>query len=309
MAGLVLLLPPRAVLAGAMRLPALERMVARGRRTAPDPDAAHPCLARLFDLGAAPWPLAPVAREHDCADAGDATWLRADPAHLRADIAGAHLLAVGELGLSTEEARALAATLAPLFGDHGAALSVPHPERWYLRLPAGAPLPRFSPPWRALGDDLRAHEPEGPMAARWVRLRAECEVLLHAHPVNARRAADGRPPVNGIWFWGAGRRPARVIARVDAVASEDPLLVALARAAGVAVSRSAAAPGANRLLVDLRALRDAATLEAQWTQPAWRALRRGRVARLEVLFADGEGYDLGTAAAWAGWLRPHPLEG
>jgi hypothetical protein len=309
MAGLVLLLPRRAVLAGATRTPALERILARGRRTAPDPAAPHPCLSRLFDLAASPWPLAPLAREHDAGDAGDAAWLRADPAHLRADIAGARLLAVGEFGLSIEEARALAAILAPLFGDHGAELSVPHPDRWYLRLPSGVPLPRFSPPWHALGDDPRAHEPAGAHSARWVRLRAECEVLLHAHPVNARRAAAGRPPVNGIWFWGAGTRPARVVARVDAVASEDPLLAALARAAGVPSSRSPDAPGAMRPLVDLRALRDPAMLEAQWIAPAWRALRRGRVARLEVLFADGEAFELGTAAAWAGWKRPRALGG
>lgn len=307
MAGLVLLLPRRAALAGATRMPALERVVARGRRTAADPEAAHPWLGCLFDLGAAPWPLAPLARDHDAGDAGADAWLRADPAHVRADIAGAQLLAVGDLGLTIGQARALAASLAPVFGDHGAELSVPHAERWYLRLPAGVPLPRFSPPWRALGDDLRAHEPVGPQAARWVRLRAECEVLLHGHPVNAERIAAGRPPVNGLWFWGAGTRPARVHARVDAVASEDPLLAAVAQAAGVPVSRSPATADAKRAVLDLRALRDPAALEAQWIAPAWRALRRGRVARLEVLFADGEVCEIGTAAAWRAWKRPEPL--
>ena len=307
MAALVLLLPRRALLGGAARMPALERIVARGRRTPPEPAAEHPCLARLFEIAARPWPLAAIGREHDAGDAADGTWLRADPAHLRADIAGARLLAVGDLGLSTDEARALAATLAPLFGDHGGELSVPHPERWYLRLAAGTPLPRFSPPWRALGEDPRAHDPEGAQAARWVRLRAECEVLLHAHPVNARRAAAGRPPVNALWFWGAGSRPARVAARVDAVASEDPLLVALAQAAGVPVSRSAGVAGAARTVIDLRALREPTALESQWIAPAWRELRRGRLARLEALFADGEAFDVGTLAAWTAWKRPGPL--
>lgn len=307
MAGLVLLLPRRAALAGATRMPTLERVVARGRRTVADPEAAHPWLERLFDLGAPPWPLAPLLRDRDAGDAGADAWLRADPAHVRADIAGAQLLAVGDLGLTHGQARALAASLAPVFGDHGAELSVPHPDRWYLRLPAGAPLPRFSPPWRALGADLRAHEPVGPQAARWVRLRAECEVLLHGHPVNAERAAAGRPVVNGLWFWGAGTRPARVRASIDAVASEDPLLAALAQAAGVPVSRTPATNGAERVLLDLRALRDPAALEAQWVAPAWGALRRGRVARIEALFADGEAFMIGTAAAWRAWKRPGPL--
>lgn len=303
---LLLVLPRRAVLAVGARLPALERLLARGVAAPPDPDAGHPWLERVFDLPRRPWPWAALARDADRGDAGDAAWLRADPAHVRADIAGARLLAVGELRLAADDAAALGAALAPLFGDLGFEFSTPRPERWYVRLPQGVPAPEFSPPWRALGEDPRAHAPQGTDAARWQRVASECQVLLHAHPVNARRAAAGLPTVNCLWFWGAGPLPPRVGARVDAIAGDDPLLAALARAAGVPVSRGAP-PDAPRTLIDLRAVRDPALLESQWLQPAWRALRRGRIAELRVLFADGACRDVTRWRAFASWRRPRPL--
>jgi hypothetical protein len=306
-AGLLLLLPRRAALANGARMPALERIMARGMATPAAADPGHPCLEHVFDLPARPWPLAAITRDLDAGDCSGATWLRADPALVQADLAGARLMAVGEIGLTASEARALAAALAPLFGDHGMELSAPQPERWYLRLSPEAPLPLFSPPWAALGDDPRGHGPSGPQAARWVRLRAECEVLLHAHPVNAARAAAGRPVANGVWFWGGGARPARVGARVDAVASDDPLLAALARAADIPRVRAAAEVSSGNPLLDLRALRDPALLEAQWIGPAWAALRRGRLARLEVVFADGGAVAVGRAGAFASWRRPRRL--
>lgn len=303
---LLLVLPRRAALAGGPRMPALERLLARGAMLAPEADAEHPWLGRVFALPKRPWPWAALSRDSDAGDAGDDAWLRADPAHVRADIAGARLLAVGDIGLGLEEAEALRSALAPLFGDFGLELSAPHPERWYLRLPRGSGLPAFSPPWAALGDDPRAHPPQGAEAARWRRAMNECQVLLHAHPVNARRAAAGRATVNSLWFWGAGVRPARVAAQVDAIAGDDPLLVALARAAGVPVSRSTP-PEGSRTLLDLRALRDPAALDAQWLTPAWRALRAGRIAALRVLFADGASCASTRWMAFAAWRRPRPL--
>jgi hypothetical protein len=226
---------------------------------------------------------------------------------VRPDLGGARLLAVGELGLSSAEAAALCRSLAPLFGDAGMELSAPHPDRWYLRLPIGAPTPRLVPPWRALGDDLRVHLPQGPEAARWLRLQNESQVVLHAHPVNARRAAAGLPAVNSLWFWGAGARPARVGAQLDRLASEDVLLRALGLAAGIAVERELPADAAGHVLLDLRPLRDVAILESRWLAPAWQALRGGGIGSLRLLFADGAAWSLSRAAAWMFWRRPAAL--
>jgi hypothetical protein len=306
-AALVLLLPRLATLAGGARSPALERIVARGARQPADPGAEHPFLHRLFALPRRPWPWAAITRAHDAGDVRQDVWLRADPAHVRADIAGARLLAVGGIGLSAGESDALRRSLAPLFGDHGFEFSAAHPERWYLRLPQGATPPAFSAPWQALGEDVRAHLPQGAAGARWRRLMNECQVQLHAHPVNAARAAAGRVVANSLWLWGGGTAPSRVGAEVDAVASDDPLLAALAAAAGIPLVTAASDAAQGRTLLDLRALRDVGALESQWVAPAWRALRRGALSSLGVLCADGEGFEIGRAAAFAAWRRPRAL--
>jgi hypothetical protein len=310
MHALTLLLPRLSSLAGvaAGALPILERIAARAARTAAVEDCEHPVLSQLFALPRRPWSWAAITRMAEADAPGDGLWVRADPAHVRPDIAGARLLAVGELGLSVEAASTLCRALAPLFGDLGMQLSAPHPDRWYLRLPDGAPTPLLAPPWRALGEDLRAHLPQGPDAARWRRLQSEAQILLHSHPLNAERAAAGLPAVNSLWFWGAGVRPLRVEARIDRLASEDPLLRALAGAAGIAVDRTVLADAAGRVLVDLRPLRDARLLESQWIAPAWDGLRRGRIGGLQVLFADGAAWALSRAAAFAFWRRPVGLE-
>jgi hypothetical protein len=307
MRALTLLLPRLSSLSPSASLPILERIAARATRTAPPADAEHPVFSQFFSLPQRPWPLAAITRMAEADAVGEGTWVRADPAHVRADIGGARLLAVGDVGLSAAEATALCRALAPLFGDTGMELSAPHPDRWYLRLPAGAPTPRLVPPWHALGDDLRVHLPQGADAARWLRLQNESQVLLHAHPVNTARVAAGLPAANSLWFWGAGARPARVAAALERLASEDVLLRALGLAAGIAVDRELPADAAGRVLLDLRPLRDPAILESRWLAPAWLGLRGGRIGSLRLLFADGAVWSLSRAAAWMVWRRPVAL--
>lgn len=91
--------------------------------------------------------MAALTRTLDADDAPLSAWVRADPAYVRPDINGAHLLACGEaLQLDVRDVAALLPALRPLFGDAGFPLDAPDPHRWYLRLPRGARLPRFVPP-------------------------------------------------------------------------------------------------------------------------------------------------------------------
>ncbi len=304
----VLLAPRSALSADARRLPILERLLVRGVHRPADSGAEHPFLARFFGLPRSPWPFAALTRALDAADAREGIWVRADPGHLRPDIAGAHLLAVGTLKLEPHEVEELRRTLAPLFGDVGMQLSTPHPDRWYLKLPAVARLPVLSPPWRALGEDLRAHWPQGPEAARWQHLLNECQMLLHAHAVNQKRAASGRVSANTLWFWGAGTWPTQVSTQLAAVASDDPLLLALARASSTPAGLSMPEHGSGRALLDLRGLRDPMVLDATWLAPAWRALRAGRLHSITLQFADGEQVITSRGGAFAFWRRPQELQ-
>lgn len=266
-------------------------------------------LARFFDAVPRGISAAASTRQVDVGDAAGALWLRADPAHVRPDMNGARLLGIGErLGLSQADADALLPALKPVFGDAGFALDAPHPARWYLRVPAGATLPAFSAPDDALGEDLFEHQVQGADARRWRALLNEVQIVLHNHPWNARRQADGLVPVNALWPWGGGRLPDHVRSDVQVCFSDDDLPCALATLAG---GKAAALPPEfsfeaceRTALFDLRRTRDLAALQRDWLLPALDALARGALDSIELDAADGQRFRLTRGQRWRLWRRP-----
>ena len=275
--------------------PALAALLGRADRLAGGEGGESAQLQRHFELVPRGWPMAAITRQSDAGDAGERTWLRADPVFVQAEMAGARLKSWGQLGLDAQETADFLAVLRPVFGEAGMALDAPVPERWYLALPPGAPLPEFAAPADALGGDLLASLPQGPEGRRWRALFNEAQVLLHQHPRNAARVAAGRAPVNALWFWGAGHLPHAVKAQAETVLSPDAELLALARLAGLPSSEE----GARGALVDLRPLRDARRLESLLVD----ALREG----IEVLldFGDGARFQMRAGQRWRFWRKPH----
>src|SRR3546814_12818923 len=135
--------------------------------------------------------------------------------------------------MDEEDRTAFLPALRPLFGDAGFPIDAPHPSRWYLRLPHGAKLPAFAEPDDALGADLFDHLAEGSEGRRWRVLLGEAQVVLHNHPRTARRAEQGRPPVNSLRFWGGGVPPDAVGSAPSAFHSCDAPALALAAPAGL----------------------------------------------------------------------------
>lgn len=292
---LTLLLPERRRFAGQPLGEGAAKALARGDRL-PDGEAGERAqLLRHFDLLPRGWPMAAITRAVDADDAHLHTWLRADPAHVRPDMTGARVLAIGELGLGQDEADELVAPLRPLFGDSGFPISAPSPSRWYLALPREAKLPDFSPPEKVLGDDLFAHLPDGPEGRRWRALLNEAQVLLHNHPVNARRIAEGKPAVNSLCFWGAGRLPDRVDCRVAHVAAVEAGLAGLAKLAGVNADSSR-----DELLLDLRRERDWSVVAKAVLDAL--ATHAGREVLLDC--SDGARWSLRSGQKWRVWRRP-----
>jgi hypothetical protein len=232
-------------------------------------------------------PAAALTREQLLGDAGDASWLSADPAWIQPDLSGARLMACGQLQLTMEEAQSLARPLKPIFGDAGMMLEISSPDRWHLRLLSQSPLPEFAAPEQALGEDLYEHLPQGHDGRRWRALFNEVQVILHQHPVNAERRRHGLAPVNSLWLWGGGPLPQRVTSALLGVIGDDLLLSALAKRAGIPVqsrdvtSFSAARPG---WLIDLQdqSVEDIAT--TWW--PLLQVLAKRQPLKLS--FASGE---------------------
>jgi hypothetical protein len=311
MSAATLWLPPLSALRAAGVLSNLNILLARARALpALASDALAPARA-AFTLGLAPdtpLPVAAITRVVDIQDDTDAVWLRADPAHVRADLGMARMLACGELGLDAETAAQLAKPLRPLFGDEGFELSTPHPARWYVKLPVGARLPAFATPDAVRGADLHAYMPEGELGRRWRKLLNEAQVLLHQHPLNRARAAAGLPEVNSLWFWGGGAQPGRVRSAHDLVISDDAALLGLARLARVperalqpdALTQS----GATAPLIDLRHAHDIAALDATWLAPLCAVWRARRIPEWTVCLASGERAVARARDAWKFWRRP-----
>jgi hypothetical protein len=257
-------------------------------------------LSDYFPGVGTPLPAAALTRDLIAGDAEGASWLSADPAWVQPDLTGARLLACGQWHLSMEDALALAAPLKPVFGDAGMLLEIGHPDRWHLRLPPGTPLPVFVAPEQALGEDLSQHLPSGVDGRRWRVLLNEVQVILHQHPLNAARRAQGLAPINSVWFWGGGSLPRRVKSSLGGVVSDDLLLQALARHADVTfrarTPETMAAVGSADL-IDLQDLPSNEIAAAWW--PTLQAILER--APVNLHFASGERWLRKPAHRWRFW--------
>lgn len=280
----------------APRLPALELLLARGRRELRDASSTEQWMCEAFGLGEPALPAGALTVLGFGGNPGADAWIRADPVHLRVMHDRLVVVPAEALELSPEEARALCDGLSAHFA--GMAFSAFEPRRWCARLAIGIAVDS-GPALESAGREVR---PPAQAAA----ILNEMQMALHAHPVNAAREARGEPPVNSVWLWGGGRATeARCPWR--SVAADDPALTGAARLAGGparTLPRAAAEwlerlPQDGRHLAFLDALRvplalapetvpaALAALERDWFAPLLAALRSGRIGMLTLHAPDG----------------------
>ncbi len=217
----------------ALRLPALERWLARADvETAPE-RTADAWLAARFGLEA-PAPIAAIALAGDDAPR-TGTWLRADPVHFRVDRDRATLHHTAILDIARDEADGLVDALRSHFAPDRLALVAPTPERWYLRVPAEE-MPATTPLEDALGRDMLKLLPRGGGRLNWPAAFTEAQMVLGAHAVNAEREVRGDPAVNSVWFWGEGAAPATVAKRYGRINATDAFARGLAKLSGAALA-------------------------------------------------------------------------
>ncbi len=222
-----LLLPPDAsAMMRALRLPALEKWLARADVETVPARGAAAWLACEYGLPSPP-AFAAISLAGEGESAAGA-WMRADPVHLRIDHDYLRLHDASVLDVDRGEADELATALQQHFRQDGLELRALAPQRWYLRAPAGA-LPETTSLEDALGRDVFGLLPTI-TAINWRSAITEAQMVLGAHEVNARREAEGKLAVNSVWFWGEGERPAQVRKRYALVYAEDDMF---ARGLGV----------------------------------------------------------------------------
>ena len=310
-----------------MQMPALETILARGRRASTAGSSLERWLAAAFALPAG-LPLAPFALRGEGREPGDQHWLRADPVHLKVHGDRLVLADASGLDITADEAREFAAALSAHFAPDGIAFEAPHPQRWYARA-AEDPRLAGTPTAEVAARSIDPFLPSGPGAVRWRKISNEAQMVLHAHPLNESREARGALPVNSVWFWGAGRA-SRPTSSYDAVWASHPLASGLAAAAANVVRPLPASaaeylkePGGKTALVvaavlpttaygDLAGWREAAAaLERAWLAPLLAAVDGGV---LQTLTLHGLGSDYGYTVALAPndrfrfWRRRRPLD-
>jgi hypothetical protein len=308
-------------------LPALELLLARGRRARAEPASPETWLARAFALESDALPAGALTCLAGGGDPGTRFWLRADPVHLQLMREGMRLVPGEAFALAHEEEAALAEALKQHFAG-AFELRVMQRGRWCLGAERGAALAAASP-LELAGRYVNSRLPAGTEAARWHALLNEIQMLLHAQAVNEAREARGEPPVNSLWLWGAGMLPREARGRWQSLGADDPAALGLARLAGMrhyALPEGAAqwlerAPLEGRHLLVLDSLRAAHALgdetghaarlqrlEEAWFAPLLAALKAGRIGMVTVHVPEaGASFEAIRGDLRRFWRRPRPL--
>ena len=302
-----------AVLAG-LRLPYLEKLLARSRRSVLPPTTLETRLCEAFGVQS----VAPLRALADGLAVSKGYWLCADPVELQ--IQPSQVMLQPDVACSDVEAQTLCATLNAHFSGEGLRFFAPHSQRWYVQAQSMGVVvmtPLRVVAWR----DVKALLPQGVDARRWQRFNNEMQMLLHQHPVNAARQQDGKPVINSLWLWGGGCAvaPHPVF---DAVGNDDALVTAFARASEVAVLDDL--PGLLESRHE-RGLWVDASLEEAWQRgdlytyrarleklengiaaPVWQALGAGRLRALTLDVPTDEAvhrFEMTRAGCWKLWRR------
>lgn len=327
-----------------LQCPVLETLLARAvlHRTPPAmpvagtgmPPAGGPAFESVLSVLFRQSPQAPfgtlrlLGEEKGTGEAYPNGWHCADPVHLRFHQERIILADASRLAIQPEEAAALVESLNREFAGRGQ-FHMAHPERWYVRFnddPATSEAPLSTVAGRRI-----LMSPARDAATRALRqIQNEIQMILHGHPVNQAREAQGLSPVNGIWLWGGGKLPLQSSADFDVAWSNLPLVRGLAKfeerdvlplppdLAAVLAEEEYVAP-----LIVLDALQAPALyeegdgwrqalqgLEANWFAHLPALLAGGRVTQVNIYSNGIYGqlhWRIEPLQRWKFWQRPQPL--
>jgi hypothetical protein len=320
------LFPPSRLLESAtqgLRLPALETLLARGTIRSCPREGVEAALCEAMSIPRQQdWPLAPITLEADGRPAEITHWLRADPVHL--GLMRDHIVLTDNraLNLAPQEASALAAAIGQHFGEAFNPIPL-HPQRWYVPF-AIPPKLTTHPPSVARGQGIEPFMPRGDDAMRFRNLLNELQMLLFTHPVNQARETRGELPVNSVWLWGGGTKPAEPTVRMTVFARDSE-----ARALGTFCKAQVLSPPSHlekymleaegvTLLDELAEAgecgdaygwRDSIRgMEKDWFVPLLGSLRAVGPAGLCLMDpVNGKALHLQQIDAWKFWRRPRNL--
>ena len=256
--------------------------------------------------------------------------LCADPVHLKFHDERLILADSTQCRITPDEAAQLIAALNKELSETGR-FRAASTEHWYF-LPANAlslleALPVSAVTGRHVGQIL----PDILIDRQWRQTLNAIQTVLHAHPINQHRAANGMMSINSLWLWGDGDAP-RPQARTFATVWSDLSLVrglarhaeadSVARPHDATLLQLAGTDDADHLVVlddlaapvrydDGEAWQQAlASLEAHWFAPLRAQLAAGKLDRLSILSPTAHGllrWDCRRRDLWMLWRQPKSL--
>jgi hypothetical protein len=269
--------------------------------------------AMLSALGVpATTPVAPLAAYGAGIDTGNEYVLIADPVLLAAD-RDSVVLVTRIIDIEEAESAMLLSTLNEHFAEDGVRFVAPRADAWFIVMQHGPPT-RVAATDVVRGRSVFTFLPKGDDARVLRRWQNEMQMLLHEHPVNARREKRGAMPVTGVWFWGGGAldevdQLPRIVGTAKVSRFAD-IIVGVARKGGGTASSTDNRDTLHSMLeqtkaqgqagtsivvavVDIDADESLTTFETKWLEPALQLLVDGNIGSLQVL-ANGNG----VAAQW-----------
>ena len=303
-----------------LRVPCLCTLLARGETVRRAPLASEDWLCERFGVARQQdRPLAALMLKADGGEPRQDYWLCAEPIQLRVD-RNRLIVAARIEDYTAAETAGLIAALNGHFSADGLEFCAPAPSRWYVRVQS-APALTTTPLMQALNRSVKHHLPQGSDALAWHRVMNEAQMILHTHPINVAREANGGTVANSIWLWGGGTLPA-ISRPPDTVTwGGGRLMRALAVAGGIPHRElpangtewlAAASTGDHLIVIDelAVALRDGdvvgwrdrlIAIDAQWIQPLLDALRANTLPGITIVACNRE--NLLETAVTGGGLR------
>lgn len=321
----------RELSATAGRLPALELIMARGRKLRLPGNNLDRTLGSFFGLSLAAessLPVAALAHSLQYETPADHWYMHCDPVLIQPN--RDHLLLVGNdmLDYTEREAQQIVNDINATYRDQSWQIKMLSTRQWVLEMQQ-APDLQTHPLNSVVGRKINAFLPHGRDATAWHALMNELQMLLHSHPLNQSRAMRGEVAANSIWFWGEGHLPALTndaaaprwaqcwanhVPTLALAKLSDTPRIDLPATADIWMQQ-AITTGHHLVLIDSLDLPSAvldpvlwwqqlSQLDAQWFMPLVSALRRsGALSKLTLSAADGWSYELTAGMTKHWWKR------
>lgn len=232
--------------------------------------------------------------------------LCADPCYLHPD-RDKLLLFYRDLDLSVKEANAFANYLQPLFDEFGGTLQVQTADQWLLQLTKPIQT-QFSAKEGLHGQAVTDFLPAGDDAESWLRLWNEIQMLLFECPLNQAREAEGKVPINSLWFWGNAELPRRWQSWSQVSGNHDALqtLVTLSQSTYQPMLAHFNVASFRQLHVEPFAADkewqpQLERLTANWLLPTIKALKKWQLKEVNLIVPEWGCYRLTPFSAWRCW--------